>query len=120
MPGLDTLPPHLLPLVYGIAVVTAGLLIGWRYARARGLPPALTPSPDVVITGGALADRTSMQDLAQAVREQTIAITRLAEMIGRQIAAAEERAEREMEREHRAEVAELEREILRLRSLSRG
>lgn len=73
---LDTasIPPEIQTFASLLVVVLATLLAAWRYARVLAPPSTPPPSPDVVITGGALADRIAMQELSAALRSATTAL----------------------------------------------
>lgn len=103
---MPELPPDLVPFINILGVLVAGVLIGHRYYKSYiAAESQQKPSAEVQIVGGALADRAAMAGLQSAVE-------RLCEVLEQLI---EEQERRDRERGHAAEVAELRREIERLR-----
>jgi hypothetical protein len=106
---MPELPPDLVPFINILGVIVAGVLIGHRYYKsyvaASATEKEAKPSAEVQIVGGALADRVAMAGLQGAIE-------RLCDVLERLI---EEQERRDRERGHAAEVAELRREIERLR-----
>jgi hypothetical protein len=105
---MPELPPDFVPFVNVIGLIVAGWLIGQRYYKswlAAAAEKEQKPSAEVQIVGGALADRAAMAGLQGAIE-------RLCDVLERLI---EEQERRDRERGHAAEVAELRREIERLR-----
>jgi hypothetical protein len=104
---MPELPPDLVPFINILGVIVAGVLIGHRYYKSyvAGAEKEAKPSPEVQIVGGALADRAAMAGLQGAIE-------RLCDVVERLI---EEQERRDRERGHAAEVADLRREIERLR-----
>jgi hypothetical protein len=103
---MPELPPDLVPFVNILGAVVAAVLIGHRYYKSWSASAASQkPPPEVQIVGGALADRTAMRGLEEA-------LLRLAAAIERTIEAQEQR---DRDRGHAQEIADLKREIERLR-----
>jgi hypothetical protein len=105
---MPELPPDLVPFINILGVIVAGVLIGHRYYKsyvAAAAEKEQKPSAEVQIVGGALADRAAMAGLQGAIERLCGVLERL----------IEEQERRDRERGHAAEVADLRREIERLR-----
>jgi hypothetical protein len=103
---MPELPPDLVPFVNILGVVVAAVLIGHRYYKSWVTASVgQKPPPEVQIVGGALADRTAMRGLEEALLRLATAIERTTEF----------HEQRDRERGHAQEIADLKREIERLR-----
>jgi hypothetical protein len=80
IPGISSATQATINIVVGVAIAVAAI---WKYFH-KAPDPVL--NPEVQVVGGALADRSAMQSLAdsndrlsEAVKEATLSLRRLAE-----------------------------------------
>lgn len=108
---MPEIPPSLIPYVNVLTVLFTAAILAQQYARRFRSPDRPPAPPEVQIVGGALADRSAMQMVAESNRELGKAIDRLTDVI-EQFAADQERRDRD--RDHAQEIGELRRQIDRL------
>ena len=61
------IPPEFQPAIPLLGLLVAAVIVGYRYATKFLKPSPPSPSPEVQVVAGALADRAAMERLAETL-----------------------------------------------------
>lgn len=107
---INQLPAFAQAIIFGLLFIATAAAMWKGYVQGSKPAPA-PPSPDMVLTGGTIADMKPVRDLAEGVDRLTGEVARIANSVERLIEiseadAEERRVEREVERRVRDERGE--------------